>query len=835
MIQKLRQESRVVEKRKVETKYGHFLRIAQKFYKAYIQRLSARYDIPGLKRVARNIEAGEMDPKDMISPVPAELGSMVLSSCHSTLICLGDLARYRVQAKHKKSFDMALAFYSIAHDLIPDSGYAFSQMGIVSLEQGSHLDAVYHFYRAWAVKNPHPMARQNVEAKFKDAQKQNAMSRGKGSPPSAYEPLTLWFVRLHALIYKGEPVSAQHNELEREVIHRLSTAAKDANAVPMLLKMALVNMSACWVASTKYNGMHPLLTPVALSDQEAEDKSKKSAHFHQYILHFSTRFLLKLCEVMEIEFNDSLARQQCDPTDQHEPESKPSAVTALLPVLRVYCIWIGACRSEIFTSPNAPIKVVPPLAQSLARVFTFLFTEIYNFQDTPASCPYLLPEDIEARGLLSFSDDQVPGACKSYCTEDGNLKPYRDEITEPLDASREAIARIWDLLRSAYFLVEDPTVPLTCGVVGQRVVFQYQPAGAPGDVQFNTEPSRFPEEAATGYQPEPEKVAQRHQPGPETNNRNGIEPNQSPSFTSGPHRSQEMETGESSQGPTREGPAREVTGNHLHPMSQAEKTVVNMLSPFLEDPIPQSEQGTGSPDESSYGMHSTTANELARELLKTYQPEKDEPAPYYESLSPGQFGSSTWNYFLGPTPSLAQVPESASQGAFYPSHGASNRSSRGSASLRGSPGASPAEGQRNQMRQASQLSQSFAAPNGPQKSPASNWPTNRNVSQPSNPWAQQAPAGAPGSSAASAFSHPSSLYQSTPYNATIYGQPAQGNAGQPAQGNAGQPGQGNVWNIHTQNGATQEGVWSTSRPFRMDDTASSYDAAILQGAWQGAK
>ena len=280
MIQKLRQESRVVEKRKVETKYGHFLRIAQKFYKGYIQRLSARYDIPELKRAARSIEAGEMDVKDMISPVPANLAFMVLSSCHLTLIRLGDLARYRVQAKHKKSFDTALAFYGIAHDLIPDSGYAFHQKGIVSLEEGSHLDVIYHFYRAWAVKDPHPMARQNLEAKFKDAQKQNAAARGKAPPPSAYEALMVWFVRLHALIYKGEPISPQHTELEREVIHRLSMAAKDPNAEPMLLKMALVNMSACWIASTKYRGMNSHSTPVTFHFLTKKQRtSRKSRNF----------------------------------------------------------------------------------------------------------------------------------------------------------------------------------------------------------------------------------------------------------------------------------------------------------------------------------------------------------------------------------------------------------------------------------------------------------------------------------------------------------------------------------------------------------------------------
>lgn len=254
ILTKLRQDSRVVEKRKVETKYGHFLRIAQKFYKGYIQRLSARYDIDELKRVARGIEVEEMQAKVVISPVPDRLHKMVLNSCHSTLIRLGDLARYRVQAKHKKSYDMALAFYSLGHDLMPDSGFAFHQMGIVNIEEGNHLDVVYHFYRAWAVEKPHPMAKQNLEAKFKSLANQNAIQRSKASSSSAHEAFVLWFLRLHALFYKGDPISAQHHELEREVMHRLAMAAKDPTCAHILLKMALVNMSASCIASAQYDG-----------------------------------------------------------------------------------------------------------------------------------------------------------------------------------------------------------------------------------------------------------------------------------------------------------------------------------------------------------------------------------------------------------------------------------------------------------------------------------------------------------------------------------------------------------------------------------------------------
>lgn len=253
LLGRLKNTSHAVERRKVEKMHNNFLRIAQKFYKGYIQRLSACYDIPELKRVAQGIEIEQMTAEDAISPVPPDLNAKVLKACHATLIRLGDLARYRVQARHKKAgYDSALTFYSLAHDLIPDSGFAFHQMGIINLDEGNHLDIVYHFYRSWAVANPHPLGRKNLEAEFKAKQLPDTpTARNRAAAP--HDALAMWFVRLHALFYKGE-ISPKHGELEGEVMHRLEMAAKNVTSSDALFKMALINMSAYHIASAKYTG-----------------------------------------------------------------------------------------------------------------------------------------------------------------------------------------------------------------------------------------------------------------------------------------------------------------------------------------------------------------------------------------------------------------------------------------------------------------------------------------------------------------------------------------------------------------------------------------------------
>jgi hypothetical protein len=234
--------------------YNNFLRIAHKFYKGYIQRLSALYDIPELKRIAQGIELDQLVVEDKISPVSDDLQRKVLYSCHLTLVHLGDLTRYRVQARHKNSgYEGALLYYGLAHHLQPQSGFAFHQIGIINLEQGNHLDVVYHFYRALAVDSPHPNAQLNLEAEFKTVLAPTG-SKSRHNVAAPQDHFTMWFVKLHAFFYKGEVFRPQ-DELEGEVMHRLEMACRSTTSLNILLKMALVNMLAHYIATVQYTGM----------------------------------------------------------------------------------------------------------------------------------------------------------------------------------------------------------------------------------------------------------------------------------------------------------------------------------------------------------------------------------------------------------------------------------------------------------------------------------------------------------------------------------------------------------------------------------------------------
>lgn len=257
MLGRLKAQHQVVVKRKLVKQYAAFLRTAQYFYRGYIQRLWARYEIPELERIAREIKMDGISTTERVNAVSmAVIKPAVVRSCYDTLIHLGDLSRYRYQASHKgHGTDIALTYYSLAHDINPESGYAHHQMGVVFLEEKKHLDIVYHFYRAMVVASPHPNAALNLEVEMKSLISQQAAPKGRNTPLDPQETFASWFIRLHARFYKGEEFS-QHAELEKEVLHRFETTIKTAGTLPLLFKMVMINICAYSVANTKVSGKH---------------------------------------------------------------------------------------------------------------------------------------------------------------------------------------------------------------------------------------------------------------------------------------------------------------------------------------------------------------------------------------------------------------------------------------------------------------------------------------------------------------------------------------------------------------------------------------------------
>ncbi|KAJ6446362.1 telomerase activating protein Est1 [Purpureocillium lavendulum] len=603
VLKRPKNPAQAVERRKVEKMYHNFLRIAQKFYIGYIQRLAARYDIPELRRVAQGVNAEQMDSGDRISELADDMSRLVLQSCHSTLLHLGDLARYRIQAKQKSSgYEMALTYYNLARHIMPLSGFALHQIGIVNLDCGNHLDVVYNFYRSRVSEIPHPNAKANLENEFKTLRKPKA-DKGRRSPSTPQDAFSSWFVKLHALFYQGELFS-QHEELEHEVMHRLDMACRDATTSGTLLKMAVVNICAYDVASTTY----------------AEKKTEGALRYSQFALRFNTQFLSRVCRTLESTLREAISSRDQGVSGCSDVEITP-VVGSLLPILRIYCVWVASRRHHLF---GQDITIGPPaqaMLQNLAKVFTQLCVVSYTRKDL-ASAPYLLPEDLEIRGVPSLTGDQVPADCRVYCVDGAAQKPYGQDPERRLGDLYESLARILDVLRCAYFLAEDQATPLSCSIIQDSLVFECQSetTATPTEHTVPALPS------GTGAQ-----TSRAPAPHPPTQTWQGEE--QAPV-------------------PDRNAPlAQPMAGSAIE--EQTEQTVMAMLSPFLGPPTPHKSHHTRRPSSpSSYGMHTDTANEVFGSVQTAASPQ---PVATAGSISPYSPYPWAWNDMPKPQGHMAEA------------------------------------------------------------------------------------------------------------------------------------------------------------------------------------
>jgi len=256
------QKKNVVERRKWDKRYADFLKTSQFYYKAYIQRLASHFNgLKELRIIAHRLALSTLSADDAVI-VSGDTAHHILLSCHSTLLRLGDLYRYRNDLNTKdRSWEKANAHYSLANDLCPDFGSAFNQMAVISLSDGNHLDAVYNLYRALAVKEPHSLAEKNLEIEFKKITTL-WLGMGQKKSPAAQGPLAnnptaimvLWFVRLHAKLYKAEEFS-NHDELENEVLSQMTVLLKEQSLEGILDKIVLINIAAEYFAGVRLAGM----------------------------------------------------------------------------------------------------------------------------------------------------------------------------------------------------------------------------------------------------------------------------------------------------------------------------------------------------------------------------------------------------------------------------------------------------------------------------------------------------------------------------------------------------------------------------------------------------
>lgn len=440
------EQKKSVERRKWDKYYIDFLKKSQVYYKGYIQRLASHFGgLTELRIIAHRLTLPTL-AVDRPVQVSKETEKLILLSCHFALLRLGDIYRYRSELNTRdRSWEKAAAHYALANDLYPDGGSAFNQLAVVSLADGNHLDAVYYLYRALAVNEPHTLAESNLAIEFK---KINTIWLGNGqkkanttsvSPKTPAASMVLWFVRLHAKLYKGEEFP-NHDELENEVLSQMTVLLKEQPLEGILDKIVLVNIAAEYVASTRYAANH----------------EASSLQAYLFYLRLNVRMFFMLLQLLQPELDYSTNGQDAPDVTGKKQEKPTETITAvtrrILPALRQYSIWLVATAPVIVAQRDMSSNV--HIKEMWSMYCTTLNLLLNAFPKSLESCEvdYLLEEDAATVGFKPFRDSYL---CQIYTDGHGNLKK---RTTDP-GVSRhhpniEMFARIKGLLQDGVDLAQ---------------------------------------------------------------------------------------------------------------------------------------------------------------------------------------------------------------------------------------------------------------------------------------------------------------------------------------------------------------------------------------------
>jgi hypothetical protein len=487
-------ESHVVSTRKIIKLYLEFLKNSERFYRGYIHQLHAHFGgIPELVTVAHQVQKrneGGANESESSLQLSSDLRARVLNSCHQTLIYLGDLARYRASEKLDKNpnFGPALGYYGLACTLRPTSGLGHHQQAIVALSQPQKNDlrAIYHFYRAIVVDEPHPHAANNLRLEFDKTNR--AWMKGEplvqGSTNNKDAPkhmLAGWFVRLHSKCFKGETFDA-YNELEQTLLRQLSAVLKNAalDVDKALLRMVMVNTAAQYNAGEHFRSkcMHKTRSGTVLIIF-ADDKTLQSQQAFFSFFRFNITFYTTILQT----FHNELRGLDANMGDDGEAEIATKLTPVMrrcLPSLRLYSAWL---LGNIFLLDGLKAdqelkQAIDGLWQTYARVVNALADEqvfgIWALEEYAAN--YMLEEDADTLGFKPLLNEDTK-IIRNW-SSNGILKPrFSDAGVNCLSPDEEMLARLKDLLEDGIYLChDDQQAPLT--LLGTRIYFGQPPEEA---------------------------------------------------------------------------------------------------------------------------------------------------------------------------------------------------------------------------------------------------------------------------------------------------------------------------------------------------------------------
>lgn len=441
----------------------HFIKGSQRYYRSYLAHVSEKYNnVPELGVVA---DASEFQLDDIPSSIlklnpTDESTKLILLSCHSTIIRLGDLSRYLetelVPPTRIRKWDRAIQYYRFATLINPNSGVSHNQLAVIGLADGNHLLALYHLYRALSAKEPHPTAQDNLKIEFRKIL--SAWAKREPLSVDTKSSFVSLFIYLHARCDKGVDFEG-HDEIENDVLVQMIIDVKEQSLEKyMLEKCCLINIAAEAYAEArlKARAKEDNQNSPSSSEESAStttDSIKNAALFYRRL---NVKFFFTLLQVLAGELN--------------EPEKLTEVAQSLLPSLRHYSSWllISSKQMMLDTPQDAPLHVQVNEFWKLYANILNLLTLTFNVSEAE-DVPYLLKED---EATLGFSPLLSPPTTARYF-KDGSQKARAHEIQERCAPDAEMLYRVKDFVADGLGLVLSEVCP-----------FSVKPSGCFGFLTF---------------------------------------------------------------------------------------------------------------------------------------------------------------------------------------------------------------------------------------------------------------------------------------------------------------------------------------------------------------
>jgi hypothetical protein len=204
----------------------------------------------------------------------------------------------------------------------------------------------------------------------------------------------------------------------------------------------------------------------------------------------NVRWIVTLSRLLQSELQEfskaaAPAKDTGDTKDGESPKGteKFSPFTEnLLPLMRIYMAWLYIYRADIVKYQEHLGGHVFDMYRILAQALTTI-TKEFNGQQMVAS-PYLLPEDVMALGMKPFNDPDMASVCRLHLAFGKDaFKPHWEDTGLPRnEPDVEMRARVYDLMNCGFSLALDDTFPLAANPPAEGsdgIIISYVEGGKP--------------------------------------------------------------------------------------------------------------------------------------------------------------------------------------------------------------------------------------------------------------------------------------------------------------------------------------------------------------------